>query len=164
MMAGGPPRNDASSLRLRQQYLALLVLLIVQFLVGMAVNLFVTIPRDHPGANPPEYFTGVAQSVAWALLHGNPLLILHAALGLIIAAFSLSLLVRGIQTRTRSIVLATSFGALGVVVAGLNGGSFLNYDEDFSSMIMAGGFAVAVVSYLVGLYFMPRSPIASESP
>jgi hypothetical protein len=36
--------------------------LIVQFLLGMAVNLFVKIPSDHPGANPPAllYRSGIA--------------------------------------------------------------------------------------------------------
>jgi hypothetical protein len=44
--------------QMRNQFLGTLVFLIVQFLLGMAVNLFVTIPTNHPGANPPEYFGG----------------------------------------------------------------------------------------------------------
>jgi hypothetical protein len=43
-------------------------------------------------------------------------------------------------------------GLIGVLGAGFNGGSFLNYHQDFSSMIMATGFAVAVVAYSAGLY------------
>src|ERR1700687_5892355 len=53
--------------------------LIAQFLLGMAVNLFVTIPTDHPGANRPEYFGGVVASVSWAILPGGLWLTLHAA-------------------------------------------------------------------------------------
>ena len=45
--------------------------LIVEFLLGTVVNLFVKIPGDHPGANPPEYFGGVVTSVSWAILHGG---------------------------------------------------------------------------------------------
>ncbi len=149
--------------RVRTGYFVLLIVLLVQFVLGMAVNLFVTIPKDHPGANPPEYFSGVAQSVTWALLHGSPLLVLHAALGLLLAIFSVNLLVQGIQSRSRRLLLPAIFGAIGVIVAGLNGGSFLNYNEDFSSMIMAVAFAVAVVSYLAGLYLSPRSPSEWES-
>ena len=55
---------------LRQAYLGTLITLVAQFLLGMATNLFVEIPKDHPGANPPEYFSGVAQNVTWAILHG----------------------------------------------------------------------------------------------
>jgi hypothetical protein len=47
----------------RRASLAALLMLIAQFLLGMAVNLFVVIPKDHPGSNPPEYFSGVVQSV-----------------------------------------------------------------------------------------------------
>jgi hypothetical protein len=144
--------------RVRRGYLAMFLLVVAQFLLGMAVNLFITIPKDHPGSNPAEYFSGVAQSVVWALFHGSPLLILHVALGLLLAIFAVNLLVQAVQSRTRRLILPASFGAFGVIAAGLNGGSFLNYREDFSSMLMAAGFAIAVVSYVVGHYLSPRSP------
>lgn len=143
--------------------LVTLVTLVAQFLLGMAVNLFVVIPKNHPGSNPPEYFSGVAQSVTWAILHGHLFLVLHAVLGLVLAVNAVGLLIRAIQWRTRSMLLTAGFGAIGVIGAGFNGGSYLNYHEDFSSMIMSAGFAVAVVSYATGLYLLPRSPISSES-
>jgi hypothetical protein len=139
------------------------LMLIAQFMLGMAVNLFVVIPKDHPGSNPPEYFSGVAQSVAWALLHGHVLLILHAALGLVLVFASIGTLAQAIRTRTRNLIVTAAVGAFGVIAAGFNGGSYLNYHEDFSSMIMATGFAVAMVAYVTGLYFLSRSPTASAS-
>jgi hypothetical protein len=147
----------------RRGSLAAILMLIAQFLLGMGVNLFVVIPKDHPGSNPPEYFSGVAQSVAWALLHGHVLLILHAAFGLVLVFASVGTLVQAIRTRARGLIVTASFGAFGVIAAGFNGGSYLNYHEDFSSMIMATGFAVAMVAYTTGLYFLSRSPIASAS-
>jgi len=138
-------------------------MLIAQFLLGMGVNLFVVIPKDHPGSNPPEYFSGVAQSVAWALLHGHILLILHAAFGLVLVFAAIGTLVQAIRSRTRSLIITAAFGAFGVIAAGFNGGSYLNYHEDFSSMIMAAGFAVAVVSYVTGLYLLAQSPTALAS-
>jgi hypothetical protein len=138
-------------------------MLIAQFLLGIAVNLFVVIPKDHPGSNPPEYFSGVAQSITWAILHGHLLLVLHAILGLALVLNAVGLLVRAIQLRIRSLMLTAGFGALGIIGAGFNGGSYLNYHEDFSSMIMAGGFALAVVAYLIGLYVLPQIPTSSES-
>jgi hypothetical protein len=129
----------------------MLIWLVVQFMLGMAVNLFVTIPKNHPGANPPEYFSGVVESVTWAILQGPVLLILHTVLGLVLAVGAIVLLVQSIRFGPRSLAIATGFGAFGVVGAGFNGGSYLNYHEDFSSMIMATGFAVAVVAYAVAL-------------
>jgi hypothetical protein len=138
-------------------------MLIVQFLLGMAVNLFVTIPTNHPGAKPPEYFSGVAQSVFWAITQGHILLILHAVFGLVIVVGAAVLLVQGIQSRIRSLIIATGFGAFGVLAAGFNGGSFLNYNEDFSSMLMAAGFSVAVAAYVFGLYLTAQTPSASAT-
>jgi hypothetical protein len=147
--------------QLRNQFLGTLVFLIIQFLLGMAVNLFVTIPTNHAGANPPEYFSGVAQSVTWATLHGHVLLQLHAVLGLLLVLNAFALLVVAIRTRTRDLIAVTSFGAFGVLAAGFNGGSFLNYNQDFSSMIMASLFAVAVVSYAAGLFVTGRPATAA---
>ena len=45
-----------------------LAMLMVQFLLGKPVNLFVKIPSDHPGANPPKYFGGVLTSVSCPIL------------------------------------------------------------------------------------------------
>jgi hypothetical protein len=149
--------------RIRTGYFVLLMILVAQFLLGMAVNLFVTIPKNHPGANPPEYFGGVADSVTWAVLHGPGLLQAHAALGLLLVLFSANSLAQAIQVRTRRVILPASFGVFGVVGAAFNGGSFLNYNEDFSSMIMAAFFAVAVVSYFTGLFLLPQNPTASAS-
>jgi hypothetical protein len=147
--------------RLRVQFLGQLIILIVEFLLGTAVNLFVTITRDHPGANPPEYFGGVVRSVTWATLHGPVLLILHSILGLLLLLNAIGLLIRAIRIRTRNLVTVTAFGAFGILAAGFNGGSFLNYNDDFSSMLMASFFAIAIVAYAVGLYVTER-PAASS--
>jgi hypothetical protein len=153
---------------LRSPFLGALIFLIVQFLLGMGVNLFVTVPRDHPGANPPEYFSGVAQSVTWAILHGPILLILHAALGFVLLAFGIWILVSAIRSRTRGLIVAASIGTLAILGAGFNGGSYLNYHEDFSSMIMAGFFAIAVLAYVAGLYLIAEPealpPRGSQTP
>jgi len=44
-----------------------------------------------------------------------------------------------------------SLGFIGVLGAGFNGGSFLNYNENFSSMLMSVGFIMAMVTYSIGL-------------
>ena len=150
--------------QMRNQFLGTLIFLIIQFLLGMSVNPFVTIPTHHPGGNPPEYFSGVVQSVAWAILHGHVLLVIHARLGLLLVLNALGLLIVSIRARARDVITVTSFGLFGVLAAGFNGGSFLNYNQDFSSMLMASFFAIAVVSYAVGLFVTgppPPAPISA---
>ena len=142
----------ATTRQLRISFLVALLMLIGQFLLGMAVNLLVKIPTNHPGSNPPEYFSGVAQSVTWAILNGHILLSIHAGFGLVLVIASIGTLIQAFGNRRRDIVVSAVVGFIGVLGAGFNGGSFLNYHEDFSSMLMATGFAISVVSYSVGLY------------
>ena len=149
--------GDKAQRDLRNTYLAALVILIAQFLLGMAVNLFVVIPRNHPGSSPPEYFSGVVSSVTWAIAQqGQVWLILHASLGLLLVASAAVVLLRAIRTYERSTIVVASIGGLSVLAAGFNGGSYLNYHEDFSSMLMATFFAVAVIAYAVGIYLTAR--------
>jgi len=135
--------------------------LIAQFLLGMAVNLFVKIPSDHPGANPPEYFGGVVVSVSWAILHGGLWLTLHAVFGLLRLLAALGTLVQAIWLRGGGRITLAALGFVGVLAAGFNGGSFLNYHQDFSSMLMAVGFALAMSAYVALLY---RTGIVTRVP
>src|SRR5258708_31426441 len=151
----------ATTRQLRISFLFALVMLIAQFLLGMAVTLFVTIPTDHPGATPPEYFRGVAQSVPWAILHGNLLLAIHGGFGLVLVIAAVGTLVQAIGNRRRGIVVSAVFGFIGVLAAGFNGGSFLNYHQDFSSLLIATRFAIAVVAYSVGLYLANESSLSN---
>src|SRR6202162_3458741 len=148
--------------QMRNQFLGTLVFLIVQFLLGMAVNLFVTIPTDHPGANPPEYFGGVVTSVSWAILHGGLWLTLHAVWGLLLVLAALGTLVQAIGLRGGGRITLAALGFVGVLAAGFNGGSFLNYRQDFSSMLMAVGFALAMSAYVALLYRAGIATLARE--
>ena len=136
--------------RLRQLTVRVLVALVAQFVIGMFVNLFVTIPDSHPGSQPADYFSGSFQSVVWALGSGLPLLVAHVVLGLILAVGSLLVVVRARALRRRRLTVAAVLGVLFIVAAGFNGASFLDFNEDYSSMIMSIGFAAALLAY-VGL-------------
>ncbi|HKC19332.1 MAG TPA: hypothetical protein VKE27_06830 [Candidatus Dormibacteraeota bacterium] len=147
---------------LRGSYLGTLLALVVQFLLGMVANLFVQVPLNHPGANPPEYFSGVAQSVIWAIFHGPSIwLVLHAVWGLLLVVFGFRLLYGAIRSRHRPTIITAAIGAIAMLGAGFNGGSYLNYHQDFSSMIMASFFGIAVTAYVVGLFALP---LQQESP
>jgi hypothetical protein len=144
---------DSAELRsqVRRTTVGLIVALIIQFLIGMLVNLFVTIPDSHPGSQPSEYFSGSFESVTWAISSGPVLLVAHVILGLLLGLGSLALIVRVRSLRRRRLTIAAVLGFLFIVGAGFNGASFLDFNADYSSMIMATLFAAALLSYVAVL-------------
>jgi hypothetical protein len=130
--------------------LAACALLLIQYLLGMAVNVYVVVPGRHPGAGASDYFSGAAAGLAWLITDGPAWAAAHAALGMALAAAALAAIVlawRGTGTAARA---AAIVGALAVIGAGFNGTSFVNYGHAFSSMIMAGLWALALACYLAG--------------
>ncbi|HZU12360.1 MAG TPA: hypothetical protein VFB58_05930 [Chloroflexota bacterium] len=133
-----------------------MLVLLVQFLLGMDANLFVKVPGHHPASNAANYFGGVAHVIPWAIGDGAlGLLRIHVVLGLLLVLGSLSLVFQAARLAERSWLIWAIVGALGVIGAGFNGASFLIYHHDFSSMLMAAGFALAVFAYAVLSYIVP---------
>ncbi len=137
-------------------------LLLVQLLLGMAANLFATIPPTHPGANARNYFAGAASVLAWVIPHGPVWIAIHAAFGLALIVLTPAAIVLARRHRTRAVLGTTTLGALAVIGAAFNGASFLNYGHDLSSMIMAALWTVAMTCYLLGMLLTARTaPIGS---
>ncbi len=129
-----------------------LLLLAVQFIEGMLVNLFVTVPAAHPGANTSNYFLGVVQGVAWVLTQGTLYLLLHSVIGLLLFLSSLILLGLAIASRRPAWIITSIIGLLGIMGAGFNGASFMNYGHNLSSLLMSMLFLLSVIAYAVGFY------------
>jgi hypothetical protein len=130
--------------------LAACALLLIQYLLGMIVNVYVVVPSRHPGAGASGYLSGAAAGLAWLITDGPPWAAAHAALGMALAAAALAAIAlawRGGRTAARATAVT---GALAVIGAGFNGASFVNYGHAFSSMIMAGLWALALACYLTG--------------
>jgi len=147
--------------RFRGNVLGILSMLIAQFLLGMAVNLFITIAPDHPGSNPSEFFSGAARSVAWAVSQSPVVLILHAVLGILLVINCIVVLIGAFRFPSTALRVLAGLGAAGIIGAAINGASFLNYNHDINSYLMSIGFALAAVVYTQILFITP--PV-SETP
>jgi hypothetical protein len=55
----------------------------------------------------------------------------------------------------RAVTVSTVLGFLLVVGAGFNGASFLDFGQDYSSMLMATLFGLSVLAYAVVLFVVP---------
>ena len=131
-------------------------LLLVQYLLGMVVNVYVVLPGRHPGANASDYFSGAAAGLAWVIADGPGWAAAHAAFGMALAAAAIAAVALAWRTGGTPARAASVTGALAVIGAGFNGVSFLDYGHAFSSMIMAGLWALALACYLTGAILAVR--------
>jgi hypothetical protein len=90
----------------------------------------------------------VAHGPAWAAA--------HAAFGMALAAAALAAVVLAWRTGSAAGRTASVVGALAIIGAGFNGASFVDYGHAFSSMIMAGLWALALACYLTGAMLAVR--------
>jgi hypothetical protein len=151
-----PPGWAGQAARLLAVNLAACLLLLIQYLLGMAANLYVTLPARHPGAGAADYFTGVASGVAWVISDGRGWAAAHAAFGLALVLAALAGIELTRRQGDRAAMVTSVLGALAILGAGFNGASFLDYGHAFSSMIMAGLWALALACYLTGMFLAAR--------
>ena len=118
----------------------------------MILNLFVNLPKAHPGASGNEYFSRSSHSLLWVLTNGGGIsLTIHAYVAIALLLGAIALFVRSIAARNKSWIWTSGIAAFFTIGALLNGLSFVDYNENFSSMIMAICWFVAVGSIVAGL-------------
>ena len=142
--AVAPPsaqKRQARQAGLRQASLAIVIVLIVQFALGISVNLYVTLPAaGHPG------------HASW---FGNgPLLALHAALGMFLVLAAVFVLVRAIMARNRTLIATSAAGLVAIFLAFFFGSNYTDKLTNGYSLGMAIAFAAALACYIVGLYVL----------
>jgi hypothetical protein len=141
---------------LRSHTILLLWLFAIQFLAGMVLNLFTEIPKDHPGTIAGNYFAQSWASLLWALSgDAGWALFTHATIAIILFIGTLALFLRSLTPSGRGWRWGTGVAAFVTLGALFNGLSFLDFNQDFSSMIMASCWLV-VVSILVLLLARTR--------
>jgi hypothetical protein len=122
---------------LRGNCMGAAVLLIVQFGLGIAVNLYVTLPKHKP------FFSTV---------FGSALLAAHVIVAVVLLGASISALVRAI--RARRVIVPTAVGFAAVLAAAIAGATFTGTQNTGASLAMALATAVAMVSYLAAIFHL----------
>jgi hypothetical protein len=129
------PASDRELTALRGNCMGAAVLLIIQFALGIGVNLYVTLPADKP------FFSTVFGSAALAA---------HFIVALLLLAASISALVRAIRAK-RAIVF-TTLGLAAILVAWIGGSSFIGDQGNGASLTMALATAAGMFSYLAAVF------------
>ena len=129
----------------RRTSLGMTMALLVQLALGIAVNLYVTVPaRDQGG--------GTLTAIGRALSGGPVALALHAGLGLLILLGTITLLVRSILSRRGPLIWLSAVTLLAILGAVGSGASFVNSGNDGASLGMALLTGVALLCLAVTLY------------
>jgi hypothetical protein len=144
--------------------LAAILLVLVQAGLGMGVNLYVTIPAGHPGASPHDYFSGSFHSVVWAIAHGAPALVIHASLGLALVVIVIGVAGHAVRLGRRAVGVLSVLAGLLVIGAGFNGASFLDFNNNISSLLMALLTLAALACYSAVLWLLAGQAGARARP
>ena len=136
---------------LRVETVLLLWLFGLQFLAGMVLNLFIELPKTHPGAGG-EYFTSSWASLVWSLGGGAGLtLLVHAWLAVLLVIGTALHFLHSLASGEHLGRWSSGIAAFFTVAALFNGLSFADYGEDFSSLIMASCWLIAVALLVFSL-------------
>jgi len=127
---------------LRGAVLVTLVLLILQYVLGMLAALYVAIPDSLPGGN------------AWAWTFAQaPVVQFHAYLGTLLVLVPLVAVGLSIAARSTPGLVTSGLGLALIVVAWLGGVTFLSAGQEAgASLWMALGFLGALIAFGLGYY------------
>ena len=159
-MAQTVPRKFASLKMLQMRGKLMVVLLVAQYIAGMVLDLFTTLPKEHPGVSG-AYLSQIWNGFSWALTGGGgAALASHVGIATILVLGGITTLGFASAGRNKTWIIAGSFGLLGIVLALLNGIEFINTGVDKHSFAMAMAFMIALISYGAGLYYARQKAVS----
>lgn len=142
---------------LRANSLAAVVILLVQYSLGIAVNLYSTLPASDHGKS---IFPGFAAAVG----KGPVLLTLHALLGTLLLLTATGALIRSIRLAAIPPIALTVIALLAMLVAWLAGSAFTGDQKNASSLGMALATAVALLCYALAIFLLKPSVAKVDGP
>ena len=132
--------------RVRRGSLAVLVLLVAEYGIGMYVNLYVTIPRaDHD------------HGLGSAIANGPVTLGIHAVVGLLLGLGAVGVLVQAVIARHLGAIVSSAIGLFALAFASVAGASFTSSGNTAESMAMSVLTGAGLLCYAANLYLL-RAP------
>jgi hypothetical protein len=104
----------------------------------------------------------VLHSVAWAIGHGAAALAVHAALGIVLAVTVVVIAIVAFRLASRAVAVWSVIAAALVIGAGFNRASFLDFNDNSSSLIMALLAFAAIACYSVVMFLLAVASHGSE--
>jgi hypothetical protein len=133
--------------RLRRSSFGAVVMLIVQFILGMIYNLYGTAPTK-------------TKSIG---LFSSPDLALHVILGILLFLAAVGQVVQAIGVRHRLAIWLSALGLLSILGAGFSGLGFTGSGASGTSLGMSLAFALALACYVILVFTLPSSASSGTS-
>ena len=133
--------------RLRLSSLGAVIMLIVQFVLGIVYNLYGTAPTAEKSIG----------------LFSSPVLALHVIVAILLVIAAVGQLVRAIGTRHRLTIWMSAVGLVAILAAGFAGMGFAGNGAAGASLGMSLAFAVALAAYVVLVFALPSSARSSTT-
>jgi hypothetical protein len=133
--------------RLRRASFGAVLALLIEYGLGIGVNLFVNVPDADRGK-------GLGTAFGKALSSGPVALATHAGIGLLLIINVIVVFIIAIRTRMGSMIASSTIGLLCVIGAAFSGASFVDKNRNGDSMTMAVLTGVAIACYTVNLYVL----------
>jgi hypothetical protein len=138
--------SDVKSFKgLRANSLAVVIVLLIEFGLGMSVNLYATLPTSDHGKGMLPAFGG-------AVTGGPVVLALHALLGTFLLAGGIAALIRAFLIRRPLLLGLTGVALLSIIVAWISGSRFVGTMDNGASLAMALATAVSILCYVFILF------------
>jgi hypothetical protein len=162
-MTNASPQQAARITGLRANALAAVVMLLIQYCLGISVNLYSTLPASDHGKSLVGGFPA-------AVGNGPVLLTLHAILGTLLLITALAALIRSLRLGAPPIPL-TALALLAICTAWMSGSEFIGHQKNGASLTMALATALAILCYTLVIFLLKPldarstlAPLDGEEP
>ena len=125
---------------LKMHGIGMLVLLTLQYLLGMFTNMFVQFPDTKQ--------EGALWEFAWKQFP----LAAHIIIGFLLIIGAFALITTSIKQRNKPWIIASIIGYIGIQTAASAGSLFIPSQQNLYSYVMAVAFIIAFISYGWGVY------------
>jgi hypothetical protein len=148
-IASAPGRGAARGGRgLRGNSFSAVVMLLLEYSLGIWVNLYAKIPASDQGK-------GALAAFGAAVADGPVALAVHALLGTLLLATAIALIARAVLARMTAATVIGAVALLAIMAAWLSGARFVGDAADGASFGMAIATAVALLGYVI-ILLVPR--------
>jgi len=136
-----PSGSGHAMLGLRRANHAAFILLLVQYGIGMGVNLYVTVPSaDH--------------SIGDAISSGPAALSIHVVLGVLLVLAAIGLLIQSVIAGDKILMATALAGLVAMIAAAAAGSSYVDGRHAAASMAMATFTGIGLLAYGANLHLL----------